>query len=909
MKADRWRGAGALAALRWVALIMLVLGFGGGCEPSTPALDTCEGGCAPGALLLENGCCQPAGLPPDMTCPPGEWPNDNGECQPAGLPLDMPCPPGERLRDDGGCQPAGVPPEDCGDGFAPDGNGGCDAILPAEDCQKGQMAIPGETVCHDVATCGADAYGDIPVDPATTQFVNQAYVGADSNGSEAKPWKTIQEGIDAAVAGAIVAVAAGTYSEDAIIEDRPVVLWGRCPALVEVAGTGAELAAVQILGGNAATSEVRGLAVSGAFVGVAVVGASDVVVDRAWIHETGDIGISITDELGPTSARVTASLIEATHTIGVNIIASDVKLAGIVVRDVRVAGGESANGIEVQADVYTNTRASVQITASVIERAHDVGVYVSGSNAELSGVVVRDILSGGTGEGGIGIAVEDNAQINERSEMLVTASVVERANGVGVFISGSNAELSGVVVRDIQGNGGGLGGRGITVQSDLMTQERSQVHVAASVVERTNFIGMLVAGADMELSGVVVRDIQTDGSAGSGQGIAVQSAPQANERASLQVTASVVERTHEAGISVLGADAELSGVVVRDILPDVAGKFGGGIYVQDDDETNERASLQVTASVVERTHTTGVLVGGSVAELVGVVVRDILPDDAGNFGAGVVVHDGFKTNERASVQIIASVVERAHEVGVVVSGSDADLMGVVVRDVLPSGAGLGGTGISIQKAMKADERADVQIIASVVERAHQSGVAVWGSDAKLVAVVVRDIASDGSGRLGTGIQVQRDPSTNALGTLHILASIVERTHEAGVLVYNADATIEGLIVRNTSANGEGQFGDGIVVWAHHDPAQATITGSVLDSNARAGLASWGAPTRFTSTVLSCNGFDLQGEVYNDIPFSFPDSQNNFCGCPAVADICNALSTGLAPPPRDDLPIPSPDPVP
>ena len=67
---------------------------------------------------------------------------------------------------------------------------------------------------------------------------------------------------------------------------------------------------------------------------------------------------------------------------------------------------------------------------------------------------------------------------------------------------------------------------------------------------------------------------------------------------------------------------------------------------------------------------------------------------------------------------------------------------------------------------------------------------------------------------------------------------------------------------------------------------------------------------FASTVLSCNAFDLQGEVFNDIPFSFPDSHNNFCGCPAVADICNAQSTGISPPPLlDALPVPDSPPSP
>src|SRR6185369_521075 len=75
-------------------------------------------------------------------CPPGELQLDDGRCQPAGLPLDMQCPPGETPLDNGGCQPAGVPPEACGQGFEPDGQGGCNAILPPDPCPPGLMAVP-----------------------------------------------------------------------------------------------------------------------------------------------------------------------------------------------------------------------------------------------------------------------------------------------------------------------------------------------------------------------------------------------------------------------------------------------------------------------------------------------------------------------------------------------------------------------------------------------------------------------------------------------------------------------------------------------------------------------------------------------------------------------------------------------
>src|SRR5262245_54483601 len=99
--------------------------------------------------------------PPD--CGPGETLLDDGRCQPAGLPLDRPpCRPGKAQRDDGTCQKAGIPPDACGEGFMPDGKDGCEAILPPEPCPKGMMAVPGETACREVAPCGEGTWGNIP---------------------------------------------------------------------------------------------------------------------------------------------------------------------------------------------------------------------------------------------------------------------------------------------------------------------------------------------------------------------------------------------------------------------------------------------------------------------------------------------------------------------------------------------------------------------------------------------------------------------------------------------------------------------------------------------------------------------------------------------------------------------------
>ncbi|HZO13070.1 MAG TPA: hypothetical protein VFB62_07420, partial [Polyangiaceae bacterium] len=185
-------------------------------------------------------------VPPPGGCAPGEWPRADGVCVAAGLPPDMPCAPAEWQSDDSSCIPAGVPADGCAAGFVHDGDRGCEAILPDAPCGAGSMAVPGETTCHEVVSCGTGTWGDIPVEP-DTEYVDASYAGMDSDGSALKPWTSVQAAVDAAAPGAIVAIAEGSYS-DVRISDAPVRLFGVCPGLVEIVGTGAGIAALIVAG-------------------------------------------------------------------------------------------------------------------------------------------------------------------------------------------------------------------------------------------------------------------------------------------------------------------------------------------------------------------------------------------------------------------------------------------------------------------------------------------------------------------------------------------------------------------------------------------------------------------------------------------------------------------------------------
>src|SRR5262245_45096822 len=104
------------------------------------------------------------------------------------------CGASEIALPDGGCIQPGVPVAGCAPGFAHTDDGGCEAVLPAEPCPPGYLAVPGDSSCRQVAGCGREPWGDIPLEPST-QFVDQSHSGTLSDGSIDSPWTRIQDAI------------------------------------------------------------------------------------------------------------------------------------------------------------------------------------------------------------------------------------------------------------------------------------------------------------------------------------------------------------------------------------------------------------------------------------------------------------------------------------------------------------------------------------------------------------------------------------------------------------------------------------------------------------------------------------------------------------------------------------------
>ncbi len=673
-------------------------------------------------LACGDGSEQPGVNPSPTPCVAGETKLDDGSCLPAGTQPDG-CPAGEHAVGEI-CQPAGIPPELCAPGFEPDGTDSCDPIVPTDPCPPGQLALLGETQCHEVAPCGSGPWGDIPV-AGSTQFVDASYALGTSDGSAAHPWTTIQEGIDAASPGTIVAVAAGSYVEDLLVGGKAVRLWGRCPALVEVVG-GATLAALYLGGGSEGT-EVRDLAIVGAGIGVVVQTTSAVLLDRLWIHDTADTGLSVggvVDEPGLTLSR---SLLEANAMSALTTYGSQLVVDSSVLRNVQ-------------------------------PNPADLGF-------------------------GHGIYASNSLQSGERGQLTVQSTIIDGAHDSGVFLWGTDATFEGILVRDTKPTvATGIGGTGLYAAGDLPTGNRASVILRSSVLEHNHLIGVLVAAADADLEGVAIRDTLPDADPLSvGVGLASLGASEPDTGASVTLRACVVERNPGFGVRLLGADAVVEATVIRDTLPHpTTQSFGRGIDAMANSNSGDHSDLVLRFSVVERCHSTGVVLWGSQGTIEGSVVRNVSPD-LGLAKHGFGVSASALEMERSALVLRWSVVELAHEAGVAAFGSDLTVEGTIVRDILPS---------------------------------------------------------------------------------------LEET----------------------------LFGDAVAATSRQaGPAIVSLSGSRLSSAARAGVGVFGSEATLGTTALECNAIHLDAETYDLSEPTLVDLGGNVCGCDGTTVVCKVLSSALEPP--------------
>jgi hypothetical protein len=597
-------------------------------------------------------------------CALGDLRLADGRCQPPGLPLDMKCPPGETPLGDGSCQAAGVPPDECGDGFAADGDGGCTPILPEEDCPFGLIAVPGETECREVAPCGSGTWGDIPVE-ADTELVDGSYPGDDSDGTQQKPWKTIQEGVDAAASGAIVAIAAGTYAENVVISFAAKRLWGRCPAMTTIQGVDKMASAVQVVANG---SEIHALAVTGPNVGVHVDGADDLLIDAAWIHDTGKIGVLAVLSNG---TMLRGSLVESVRELGVQAGGASLTMEGTVVRDVLPPAGDPIpneyNTIAVSGFKDGGLRSNLTIRSSLVERTATLAMLMFESDCTMEGVAVREtLLPAGVEPMTDGFSAD--GLIAVRSNVDIVGATFEHTSN-GIIVAGSQATLERVTVS--HGWMPPVAPFHHPLYIGPHEGEPSSATVRQSTVADNPEEGMAVIGSSATIESLLVRD--------NGKNFANVFLPAViiQDGADATFRHTVLTGNQCVGFQVASAKALFEESVVRDMLSDsgtgrCAMVYPVGFVMGSMAPVGPPGDLTIRSSLLEDCSQVGAGAIRSNLIMETSVVRDIRPrEDDGFFGDGIIVLG--EAGQMATAKITGVRVEKAERAGISAFGGQIDI--------------------------------------------------------------------------------------------------------------------------------------------------------------------------------------------------------------------------------------------
>jgi hypothetical protein len=218
------------------------------------------------------------------------------------------------------------------------------------------------------------------------------------------------------------------------------------------------------------------------------------------------------------------------------------------------------------------------------------------------------------------------------------------------------------------------------------------------------------------------------------------------------------------------------------------------------------------------------------------------------------------------------IVGSASAIAAIVIRGQAD--GTILRGVAVTGAATGiglsgservaidrvwvhdtsGRGLSAENVLGPTSLA---LTSSLIERTHEIGVHISGAVATVETTVVRETMANASDDLGRGINVQVGGGESS--AVAIRTSVVESNNEVGVYVGGSQVAIDASVVRGTLPNARGKGGRGVYAGVDgQEPSDLTVRGSLVDDNQEVGLFVEGSALLLESTVVRGTRLDDAG---------------------------------------------------
>lgn len=383
----------------------------------------------------------------------------------------------------------------------------------------------------------------------------------------------------------------------------------------------------------------------------------------------------------------------------------------------------------------------------------------------------------------MGIALQD---VSGPVSITIRDSLLDTNGMLGLLLDGATATLERVAVRGNRGIANTQAGQGIQAQSGVGTNAPAVLTVRHAIVEDNQHTGISVLASHADLEALVVRNTIPAVAGDFGRGINIET-NDPSIRPTLRLRSAFVEGNHEAGVVAAGTDAVIEGIVVRGVQPrEVDGGPAGGVMIQFDESPPTAA---IRNSVLELNHGAGLSASGSI-RIEGVIARGNLPEPKDQFfGRGFNIQYDPRPAQPSHAVVLGSIAADNHDIGLFVAGSEVHVEGLLVQRTRSRARDqTAGRGINIQES---DDRVRslVRLSGSVVEDSFDLGVMISGSDVTVESTVVRNSAPRASDNLyGDGISVIPEL---APATLQLSHSLLSGCARAGLASFGSATRLRG----------------------------------------------------------------------------------------------------------------------
>lgn len=506
-----------------------------------------------------------------LSCAPAADSNEETAC-PSGFartgstcaPRFDTCPEAELPTFGGGCLAIGPT---CGEGFRVDAPGSCAPILPKDMCPSGQLAVPGDATCRAVDECGAGPFGAIADEPGAKWVDAAAAEGGD--GSREKPFRAVRDALLSVGRNGLVGIAAGKYELNVDLA-KSVRIQGRCSSMVELFGAEAATKDHVLQVTDSAHVEVRDVALTGPYIAVGVYDA-DVTLERVWIHDTGFTSIEALTYGRVATVTMRDSLVERAHQTALLVSGAQATLERSTIREtLAVTGTKTGDGALVKPRVSSGTTypGKLVVRRSLFQRNLRDGITLTGASLDADGLVILGMGDALGGVSGPGLVVQKSAEV-ERSDVVLKHGWFAQNTRVQISVLDANVAVSDTVARDGVPDKDGANGGG------FFFGNATTFTLTDSLAERTPVFGLVTEASSGTVERTIVRDIRAPKDGSAAIGIQIAQDKDNGLPSNVTIERSLIARCPQAGLLVLGSEATAKEVAVLDVQP-LGGLFGDG---------------------------------------------------------------------------------------------------------------------------------------------------------------------------------------------------------------------------------------------------------------------------------------------------------------------------------------------